>query len=143
MNHVIDVRAVRRRGHGVRRSPVATPSIFAAGSRRAIIAGRVNHSSGYLNMFKNLRSQSGEDIEIFSTVEDAHRWLGHRVSDVEPLPRQLGVAVHALTTIPAASLSVLTVPTGSVEASGGDGTFGITRPSGRRKRSSPSGCRST
>jgi hypothetical protein len=27
-------------------------------------------------MFQTLRSQSGEDIKIFSTVEDAHRWLG-------------------------------------------------------------------
>jgi hypothetical protein len=77
MNHVIDARAVTATSVtalGVRL--VATPSIFAAGSRRAIIAGSVNHSSGYLNMFKNLRSQSGEDIKIFSTVEDAHRWLG-------------------------------------------------------------------
>jgi hypothetical protein len=27
-------------------------------------------------MFQTLRSQSGEDIKIFSTVADAHRWLG-------------------------------------------------------------------
>ena len=27
-------------------------------------------------MFKNLRNQSGDNIRIFSTVEDAHRWLG-------------------------------------------------------------------
>jgi hypothetical protein len=27
-------------------------------------------------MFQTLRRQSGEDIRIFSTVEDAHRWLG-------------------------------------------------------------------
>ena len=77
MNHVIDARAVTATAvtaFGVR--VLATPSIFAAGSRRAIIAGGASHSSGYLNMFKNLRSQSGEDIKIFSTVEDAHRWLG-------------------------------------------------------------------
>ena len=77
MNHVIDARAVTATAvtaFGVR--VLATPSIFAAGSRRAIIAGGANHSSGYLNMFKNLRSQSGEDIKFFSTVEDAHRWLG-------------------------------------------------------------------
>ena len=77
MNHVIDARAVTATAvtaFGVR--VLATPSIFAAGSRRAIIAGVANHSSGYLNMFKNLRSQSGEDIKFFSTVEDAHRWLG-------------------------------------------------------------------
>jgi hypothetical protein len=77
MNHVIDARAVTATAvtaFGVRL--VATASIFAAGSRRAIIAGSANHSSGYLNMFKNLRSQSGEEIKIFSTVEDAHRWLG-------------------------------------------------------------------
>ena len=77
MNHVIDARAVTATAvtaFGVR--VLATPSIFAAGSRRAIIAGGADNSSGYLNMFKNLRSQSGEDIRIFSTVEDAHRWLG-------------------------------------------------------------------
>ena len=77
MNHVIDARAVTATAvtaFGVR--VLATPSIFAAGSRRAIIAGGASHSSGYLNMFKNLRSQSGEDIKIFSTMEDAHRWLG-------------------------------------------------------------------
>ena len=33
-------------------------------------------SSSYVRMFQTLRSQSGEDIRIFSTVEDAHRWLG-------------------------------------------------------------------
>ena len=77
MNHVIDARAVTATAvtaFGVRL--VATPSIFAAGSRRAIIAGGAHHSAGYLNMFQTLRSQSGEDIKIFSTVEDAHRWLG-------------------------------------------------------------------
>jgi hypothetical protein len=77
MNHVLDTRGVTSvsvTALGVRL--VATPSIFAAGSRRAIIAGGAKHSSHYLNMFKNLRSQSGEDIRIFSTVEDAHRWLG-------------------------------------------------------------------
>src|SRR5262245_58180834 len=77
MNHVIDARAVTATAvtaFGVRL--VATPSIFATGSRRAIIAGSANHSSGYLSMFQTLRSQSGEDIKIFSTVEDAHRWLG-------------------------------------------------------------------
>ena len=77
MNHVIDARAVTATAvtaFGVRL--VATPSIFAAGSRRAIIVGGAHHSSGYLDMFKNLRSQRGEEIKIFSTVEEAHRWLG-------------------------------------------------------------------
>ena len=77
MNHVIDASAVTATAvtaFGVRL--VATPSIFAAGSRRAVIAGAANHSSGYLNMFKSLRSQSGEGIKLFSTIEDAHRWLG-------------------------------------------------------------------
>ena len=77
MDHVIDARAVTATAvtaFGVR--VLATPSTFAAGSRRAIIAGSASHSSGYLSMFKNLRSQSGEDIKIFSTVEDAYRWLG-------------------------------------------------------------------
>ena len=77
MNHVIDARAVTATAvtaFGVRL--VTTPSLFGPGSRRAIIAGGASHSSGYLNMFKNLRSQRGEDIKIFSTVEDAHCWLG-------------------------------------------------------------------
>jgi hypothetical protein len=76
MNHVMDVRGVTERAvtaFGVR--TVATPRIFAPGSRRAIIA-RDDASYGYLEMFQTLRSQSGEDIRIFSTVEDAHRWLG-------------------------------------------------------------------
>jgi hypothetical protein len=43
-------------------------------SRRAIIAGDAR--SSYVRMFQILRSQSGADIEIFWTVEDAYRWLG-------------------------------------------------------------------
>jgi hypothetical protein len=81
MNHVIDARAVTATAvtaFGVR--VLATPSIFAAGSRRAIIVDDANPSYrygyGYVSMFQTLRSQSGEDIKIFSTVEDAHRWLG-------------------------------------------------------------------
>ena len=80
MNHVIDTRGVTDvsvTALGVR--IVATPSIFAPGSRRAIIASGANplrYGDGYLRMFEALRSQSGEDIKIFSTVEDVHRWLG-------------------------------------------------------------------
>ena len=75
MNHVIDARNVREvavTAFGIRL--VAAPSIFAPGSRRAIIEG--DASSSYVRMFQTLRSQSGEDIRIFSTVENAHRWLG-------------------------------------------------------------------
>jgi hypothetical protein len=74
MNQVIDARGVTETSvtaFGVRL--VATPSIFAPGSRRAIIE---RAGSSYARMFQTLRSQSGEDIRIFSTVEDAHRWLG-------------------------------------------------------------------
>jgi hypothetical protein len=77
MSHVMDARGVTERAvtaFGVR--TVATPRIFAPGSRRAIIAGDDASSYGYVEMFQALRSRSGEDIEIFSTVEDAHRWLG-------------------------------------------------------------------
>jgi hypothetical protein len=79
MNHVIDVRGVTERAvtaFGVR--TVAISRIFAPGSRRAIITGDDGSSSsyGYVRMFQTLRSQSGVDIRIFSTVEDAHRWLG-------------------------------------------------------------------
>ena len=75
MNHVIDARNVRQvsvTAFGIRL--VATPGIFAPGSRRAIIEG--DASSSYVRMFQTLRSQSGEDIRIFSTVKGAHRWLG-------------------------------------------------------------------
>ena len=51
-------------------------SNLGLGARRAIIEGDTVSSSGYLRMFETLRSQSGADIKIFSTVEDAHRWLG-------------------------------------------------------------------
>jgi hypothetical protein len=74
MNQVIDARGVTEvsvTAFGVRL--VATPSIFAPGSRRAIIEGDV---SSYARMFQTLRRQSGEDIRIFAKVEDAHRWLG-------------------------------------------------------------------
>jgi hypothetical protein len=79
MNHVIDTRGVTSvsvTALGVRL--VANTSIFGPGSRRALIASDANPSSGYgyVRMFQTLRSQSGADIKIFSTVEDAHRWLG-------------------------------------------------------------------
>jgi hypothetical protein len=77
MNHVMDARGVTERAvtaFGVR--TVATPSIFAPGSRRAIILGDPSHDYGYLRMFQTLRSQAGEDIRVFSTAEDAYRWLG-------------------------------------------------------------------
>ena len=77
MNHVIDTRGVTSvsvTALGVRL--VTSTSIFGPGSRRALIASDANPSSGYVRMFQALRSQSGADIKIFSTVEDAHRWLG-------------------------------------------------------------------
>ena len=76
MNHVIDTRGVTSvsvTALGVRL--VASRSIFAPNSRRAIIAGDANPFYGYVRMFQTLRSQSGGDIKIFSTVEDAHCWL--------------------------------------------------------------------
>jgi hypothetical protein len=77
MNHVIDTRGVTSvsvTALGIRL--VTTTSIFGPGSRRALIASDANPSSGYVRMFQALRSLSGADIKIFSTVEDAHRWLG-------------------------------------------------------------------
>ena len=76
MNHVIDTRGVTSvsvTALGVRL--VASRSIFAPNSHRAIIAGDATPFYGYVRMFQTLRSQSGEDIKIFSTVEDAHCWL--------------------------------------------------------------------
>jgi hypothetical protein len=79
MNHVIDTRGITSvsvTALGVRL--LTTTSSFGPGSRRALIASDANPSSGYgyVRMFQALRSQSGADIKIFSTVEDAHRWLG-------------------------------------------------------------------
>jgi len=77
MNHVIDTRSITSvsvTALGVRL--VTMTSIFGPGSRRALIASDANPSSGYVRMFQALRSQSGADVRIFSTVEDAHRWLG-------------------------------------------------------------------
>ena len=79
MNHVIDTRGITSvsvTALGVRL--VTMTSIFGPGSRRALIASDANPSSGYgyVRMFQALRSQSGADTKIFSTVEDAHRWLG-------------------------------------------------------------------
>jgi hypothetical protein len=76
MNHVIDTRGVTSvsvTALGVRL--VASRSIFAPNSRHAIIAGGANPFYGYVRMLQTLRSQSGEDIKILSTVEDAHGWL--------------------------------------------------------------------
>ena len=75
LNHVIDTRAVEDvsvTAFGLRL--LTTRSSLGPGSRRAVIAG--DASSSYVRMFQILRSQSGADIEVFSTVEDAHRWLG-------------------------------------------------------------------
>jgi hypothetical protein len=76
MNHVMDLRGVTEvafTAFGVR--SIASRRVFASGSRSAIIA-RDDSSYGYLEMFQTIRSQSGQDVRIFSTVEDAHRWLG-------------------------------------------------------------------
>ena len=76
MNHVMDLRGVTEvafTAFGVR--SIATRRVFAPGSRSAIIA-RDDSSYGYVEMFQALRSHTGEDIKVFSTVEDAHRWLG-------------------------------------------------------------------
>jgi hypothetical protein len=75
LNHVIDTRAVEDvsvTAFGLRL--LTTRSSLGPGSRRAVIAG--DASSPFVRMFQILRSQSGADIEVFSTVEDAHRWLG-------------------------------------------------------------------
>ena len=54
------------------------PIVFAAVAdpvTSGLIVGDANPSSGYVRMFQTLRSQSGADIKIFSTVEDAYCWL--------------------------------------------------------------------
>ena len=80
MNHVIDTRGVTDASvtaFGLRL--LTSRSNLGPRSRRAIIAG--DASSSYVRLFQILRSQSGADIEIFSTVEDAHRWLGLEAPD--------------------------------------------------------------
>ena len=75
MNHVIETRGIT----GVSVTALGlhlltTRSNLGPGARRAIIEGDV--SSSYVRMFQALRSQSGADTRVFSSVEDAHRWLG-------------------------------------------------------------------
>src|SRR5215510_11559945 len=75
MNHVIDTRGIT----GVSVTALGlhlltTRSNLGPEARRAIIEGDV--SSSYVRMFQALRRQSGADTRVFSTVEDAHRWLG-------------------------------------------------------------------
>jgi hypothetical protein len=75
MNHVIDTRGVTDASvtaFGLRL--LTSRSNLGPGSRRAVIAGGAG--SSYVRMFQVLRSESGADIELFSTVEEAHRWLG-------------------------------------------------------------------
>ena len=75
LNHVIDTRAVEDvsvTAFGLRL--LTTRSSLGPGSRRAIIAG--DASSSYVRMFQALRSQGGAETRVFSSVEDAHRWLG-------------------------------------------------------------------
>ena len=77
MNHLIDTRGVTDAlvtALGLRL--LTTRSNLGPESRRAIIEGAAISSYAYLRMFETLRSQTGADIKIFSTVEDAHRWLG-------------------------------------------------------------------
>jgi hypothetical protein len=75
MNHVIDTRGVTDASvtaFGLRL--LTSRSNLGPGSRRALVVG--DATSSYARMFQVLRSESGADIEIFTTVEDAHRWLG-------------------------------------------------------------------
>jgi len=77
MNHIIDTRGVTSvsvTALGIRL--VASRTNLGPESRRAIIVGSANPSFDYLRMFEALRHQSSADIKFFSTVEDAHRWLG-------------------------------------------------------------------
>ena len=55
---------------------VANDNIFAPGSRQVLIPGDATSSYGYARMFQTLRTQAGEVVIIFSTVEDAYRWPG-------------------------------------------------------------------
>ena len=69
MNHVLGTRGVTSvsvTALGIRL--VATPSMFAAGSRHALIVSDANPCGGYgyVRMFQTLRSQSGADIKIYS-----------------------------------------------------------------------------
>jgi hypothetical protein len=77
MHHIIDTRGVTDvsvTALGVRL--ITTRNSFGPGSRRAIIEGETIPSYGYLRMFQTLRNESGEDTRVFSSVEDARRWLG-------------------------------------------------------------------
>jgi hypothetical protein len=76
MRQCVDARGVTSlniTAAGVRE--LAAGSIFAAGSRRAIIAGSAT-IYGYGRMFQILRNIGGDVIRVFWTEEDARRWLG-------------------------------------------------------------------
>ena len=75
MNHVIDTRGITSVSvTALGLHLLTTRSNLGPEARRAIIEG--DASSSYVHMFQALRSQSGADTRVFSTVEDAHRWLG-------------------------------------------------------------------
>ena len=86
MNHLIDTRGITEVSiTALGLHLLTTRSNLGPGSRRAIIAGDVGAS--YVRLFQTLRRQSGADVKIFSTVEDAHRWLGLQwppPDDVDP-----------------------------------------------------------
>jgi hypothetical protein len=75
MNHVIDTRGITDVSvTALGLHLLTTRSNLGPGARRALIEG--NASSSYVRMFQTLRSQTGADTKIFSTVEAAYRWLG-------------------------------------------------------------------
>src|SRR5262245_55368273 len=74
MNHVIDTRGITRVSVTALGLHLLTArSNLGPAARRAIIESDV--SSSYVRMFQVLRRQSGADTRVFSTIEDAHRWL--------------------------------------------------------------------
>jgi hypothetical protein len=76
MSQCVDARGVTDlsiTAAGVRE--LARGSIFAPGSRRAIIAESAV-TFGYSRMFQILRETAGDVIRVFRAAEDAHRWLG-------------------------------------------------------------------
>src|SRR5262245_27841994 len=75
MNHIIDTRGITDLSvTALGLHLLTTRSNMGPQARRAIIEGDV--SSSYVRMFQALRSQNGADTRVFSTVEEAHRWLG-------------------------------------------------------------------
>lgn len=77
-SHLVDTRAVETiEMNGFTIKQFAQEQVLAGGARRAIVISRA-HDVGLARMFQIYRDLAGggEEIEIFSDIETARKWLG-------------------------------------------------------------------